>query len=42
VRPAQLSATLDAFVGCLKKKGAPKLTLEQMKKIAREGWAGER
>jgi AbrB family looped-hinge helix DNA binding protein len=42
MRPAQPSATLDAFIGCLKKKGARKLTLEQMKKIAREGWEGER
>jgi AbrB family looped-hinge helix DNA binding protein len=42
VRPARSDAGLDAFIGCLKKAAAPKLSLDEMKKIAREGWAGKR
>jgi antitoxin PrlF len=42
MRPAKPSATLDGFIGCLKKKGARTLTLEKMKRIAREGWSGKR
>jgi bifunctional DNA-binding transcriptional regulator/antitoxin component of YhaV-PrlF toxin-antitoxin module len=42
VRPAKTSATLEAFVGCLKKADGPTLSIEDMDAIAREGWAGRR
>lgn len=42
LRPAARGAKLDAFVGCLKKAGTRPLSIEEMKKIAREGWAGRR
>jgi antitoxin PrlF len=42
VRPARPAAKLEQFVGCLKKIGAPTLSLEEMKEITREGWAGAR
>ena len=42
VRPAETPAKLEAFVGCLKKPGARKLSIEEMNEIARKGWAGER
>ncbi len=42
VRPAGVGASLEAFVGCLKKPGAPSLSVEDMSAIASEGWAGQR
>lgn len=42
VRPAEPAAKLEAFVGCLRKPGKPRLSLEEMNEIARKGWAGER
>jgi AbrB family looped-hinge helix DNA binding protein len=42
VRSARSSAGLADFVGSLKKGGTRKLSLEEMKKIARQGWAGGR
>lgn len=42
VRAARPGAKLDEFIGCLKKAGAPLLPIEEIKKIARQGWAGER
>lgn len=42
MRPAQTGARLADFVGCLKRRGARKLSIEEMKKIARDGWAGAR
>ena len=42
VRPARSGANLKEFVGCLKKAGARTLSLEEIKRIDREGWAGER
>jgi AbrB family looped-hinge helix DNA binding protein len=41
IRPVRASASLEAFVGCLKKARKPTLSLEEMKKIARKAWAGE-
>ena len=41
VRPAKPAAKLAAFVGCLKKPGTPKLSLEEMNEMARKGWVGE-
>ena len=42
VRLARSDANLEAFVGCLKKAGGRKLSLEEIKRIARDGWAGKR
>ena len=42
VRPARSGTDLASFVGCLKTAGSRKLSLEEMKKIARQGWAGGR
>lgn len=42
VRPARPAAKLERFLGCLKKAGTPALSLEEMREIAREGWAGGR
>ncbi len=42
VRRAEAGASLEAFVGCLKKPGGPTLSIEEMNAIAREGWAGRR
>jgi bifunctional DNA-binding transcriptional regulator/antitoxin component of YhaV-PrlF toxin-antitoxin module len=42
LRPAEASASLEAFVGCLKKADGPTLAIEEMDAIAREGWAGRR
>jgi hypothetical protein len=42
VRPARSGTDLAGFVGCLKTAGTRKLSLEEMKKIARQGWAGGR
>ena len=41
VRPAKPEAKLAAFVGCLKKPGTPKPSLEEMNEMARKGWVGE-
>jgi antitoxin PrlF len=42
VRSARPGAALTDFVGCLKKADTRRLSLEEMTKIAREGWAGGR
>ena len=42
VRPALSGANLAGFVGCLKKAGTKKLSLDEIKKIASQGWAGRR
>jgi len=42
VRPARSGTDLEGFVGCLKKAGTRRLSLEGMKKIARQGCAGRR
>lgn len=42
VRSAKASATLEAFVGCLRKDGGPTLSIEEMDAIARDGWVGRR
>ena len=42
VRPAKPAARLEVFIGCLKRPEAPRLSVEEMNEIAREGWAGER
>jgi len=42
VKPAKAGASLEAFVGCLKKRGSRRLSIEEMNAIASEGWAGRR
>jgi len=42
MRRAEPQRSMAAFVGCLKKAGGPALSLEDIEKVAREGWAGER
>lgn len=42
VRSAHSGADLSDFVGCLKRPRSRKLTLDAMKMIARDGWAGKR
>jgi antitoxin PrlF len=41
VRPVKAGSSLEAFVGSLKKPGAPSLSIEEMNAIASEGWAGQ-
>ena len=42
VRPAAQDASIADFSGCLAQKGAPKLTIAQIKKISEDAWAGKR
>jgi antitoxin PrlF len=39
LRAAVQNGTIDDFIGCLSKRGGPKLTIEEINKIAVEGWA---
>jgi hypothetical protein len=36
------NGTIDEFSGCLAKKGTPRLTIAQIKKITEDAWAGKR
>jgi antitoxin PrlF len=42
IRRAEQLGSLSAFVGCLKQAGGLALSLEDIREVAREGWAGER
>lgn len=42
VRPARLGGELADFVGCLRRKGTRRLSLEEINKVTRQGWAGQR
>jgi antitoxin PrlF len=42
LRRAQPRGSLEAFFGFLQKKGTRILTLEDIKRITEEGWAGKR
>lgn len=42
VRPAERTATLEKFVGCLKKPEEPAFSIEQLNEFARKSWAGEK
>jgi antitoxin PrlF len=42
VRPAAQDGSIADFSGCLAKKGTPKLTIAQIKKITEDAWAGKR
>jgi len=39
VRAAAQDGTISDFIGCLSKRGGPKLTLEEINEIAAQGWA---
>ena len=34
--------SIDDFIGSLKRNGGPRLTIEQIKKITEDAWAGKR
>lgn len=42
VRPASRKHSIEGFSGCLAKKGTPRLTIAQIKKITEDAWAGKR
>jgi AbrB family looped-hinge helix DNA binding protein len=42
LRAARRTGSLADFHGCLATKGGPRLTIEQIKKITEEAWAGIR
>lgn len=42
VRAAVQDGSIADFSGCLAKKNGPKLTIEQIKRITEEAWAGKR
>jgi bifunctional DNA-binding transcriptional regulator/antitoxin component of YhaV-PrlF toxin-antitoxin module len=42
VRTAKQTGSIDAFIGSLKQKGGPRLTIAQIKKITEDAWAGKR
>lgn len=42
VKPAEQKHSIEGFSGLLAKKGAPKLTIAQIKKITEDAWAGKR
>ena len=42
VRPARQKGSIEAFIGSLKQKDGPKLTIAQIKKITEDAWAGKR
>ena len=42
VRAATQNGPITNCIGCLSRKAGPKLTIEEMKEIAAEGWAKPR
>jgi bifunctional DNA-binding transcriptional regulator/antitoxin component of YhaV-PrlF toxin-antitoxin module len=42
VRPVAQNGSIADFSGCLAKKGTPRLTIAQIKKITEDAWAGKR
>lgn len=40
VRAAPQDGTIADFIGCLSEPGGRKLTIEEMNKVASQGWAG--
>jgi bifunctional DNA-binding transcriptional regulator/antitoxin component of YhaV-PrlF toxin-antitoxin module len=42
VQPAVQTGSIADFSGCLAQKDGPKLTIEQIKKITEDAWAGIR
>ena len=42
IRAVARDGRVEDFVGCLSGEKTPKLTIEEINKIARRGWAGRR
>ena len=42
VAPAKPKHSIESFFGSLEQKDGPKLTIEQIKKITEDAWAGKR
>ena len=42
VRAAEQTGTVSEFIGCLSQPATPPLTVDEINKIAAQGWAGER
>jgi bifunctional DNA-binding transcriptional regulator/antitoxin component of YhaV-PrlF toxin-antitoxin module len=42
MRPAQPKGKISDVFNSLKRKGAPRLSLKQIKRLTEEGWAGKR
>jgi len=42
VTAAPKTGSIDRFIGSLERKGQPKLTIAQIKKITEDAWAGKR
>ena len=40
--PARKSGSINDFFGCLHREDGPRLTIEEIKQIAEEAWAGRR
>ncbi|HEY2621175.1 MAG TPA: AbrB/MazE/SpoVT family DNA-binding domain-containing protein [Acetobacteraceae bacterium] len=41
VRAARLKATIDDFIGCLRRPGGPTLSIDEINEVAAAGWAGK-
>ena len=42
VQPALQTGSIDDFIGSLERKGGPRHTIAQIKKITEDAWAGKR
>lgn len=42
MRPVAQKHSIEDFSGCLAKKGTPRLSIAQIKKITEDAWAGKR
>lgn len=42
VKASAAEGTISDFIGCLSKRSGPKLTIDKINEIARQGWAKEK
>ena len=42
LRAATSRASIDAFIGCVRRRGSKPLSIEEIAEIAAQGWAGGR
>jgi len=42
LRPSRGKGSIDRFIGSLERKGGPKFTIAQIKKMTEDAWAGKR
>jgi bifunctional DNA-binding transcriptional regulator/antitoxin component of YhaV-PrlF toxin-antitoxin module len=42
VKSSRRKGSIEQFIGSLERKGGPKLTIAQIKKITEDAWAGKR